>query len=57
MDARSLDVDDIKTGAARVKELGGEAGDPMAVPSMGWFATCIDPHGNERFGQNDTSAA
>ena len=52
-----FDVDDINAGAARVKELGGEAGDPMPVPSMGWFATCTDPHGNE-FGlwQTDTSA-
>jgi predicted enzyme related to lactoylglutathione lyase len=52
-----FDVDDIKAGAARVKELGGEAADPMAVPSMGWFVTCQDPHGND-FGlwQNDTSA-
>jgi uncharacterized protein len=50
-------VDDIKAGAARVNELGGEASDPMPVPSMGWFATCSDPHGNE-FGlwQNDESA-
>lgn len=52
-----FDVDDINAGAARVRELGGEANDPMPVPSMGWFATCRDPHGNE-FGlwQNDTSA-
>jgi predicted enzyme related to lactoylglutathione lyase len=50
-------VDDINDGAARVKELGGEADSPMPVPSMGWFATCKDPHGNE-FGlwQDDTSA-
>jgi uncharacterized protein len=50
-------VDDIKTGAARVNELGGKASDPMPVPEMGWFVTCTDPHGNE-FGlwQNDTSA-
>lgn len=50
-------VDDINVGAARVKELGGESGDPMPVPNMGWFATCKDPHGNE-FGlwQNDESA-
>ena len=50
-------VDDIKAGAARVNELGGQASDPMPVPSMGWFATCADPHGNE-FGlwQNDESA-
>jgi predicted enzyme related to lactoylglutathione lyase len=40
-----------------VNELGGQASDPMPVPSMGWFATCADPHGNE-FGlwQNDESA-
>jgi predicted enzyme related to lactoylglutathione lyase len=50
-------VDDIKVGAARVNELGGESGDPMPVPNMGWFVTCKDPHGNE-FGlwQNDESA-
>jgi hypothetical protein len=50
-------VDDIKAGAAKVKELGGEADDPMPVPSMGWFVTCTDPHGNE-FGlwQTDPSA-
>jgi uncharacterized protein len=52
-----FDVDDIKAGAARVRELGGESSDPMPVPSMGWFTTCTDPHGNE-FGlwQSDTSA-
>ena len=50
-------VDDINAGAARVKELGGEASEPMPVPQMGWFATCTDPHGNE-FGlwQTDESA-
>ena len=52
-----FDVDDINAGAARVKELGGEATDPMPVPQMGWFAACTDPHGNE-FGlwQTDPSA-
>ena len=52
-----FDVDDINAGAARVKELGGEADEPMPVPNMGWFATCKDPHGNE-FGlwQTDASA-
>ena len=50
-------VDEINAGAARVKELGGEANEPMPVPNMGWFATCTDPHGNE-FGlwQTDPSA-
>ena len=52
-----FDVDDINAGAARVKELGGEADDPMPVPGMGWFVTCRDPQGNE-FGlwQGDESA-
>jgi predicted enzyme related to lactoylglutathione lyase len=52
-----FDVDDINTGAARVKELGGESDDPMPVPGMGWFATCTDSEGN-KFGlwQNDPSA-
>ena len=50
-------VDDINAGSARVKELGGEANEPMPVPQRGWFSTCKDPHGNE-FGlwQNDPSA-
>jgi predicted enzyme related to lactoylglutathione lyase len=42
-----FEVDDINAGAARVRELGGEANDPAPVPGMGWFATCRDPHGNE----------
>ncbi len=52
-----FDVDDIDAGVARVRELGGESGDKMPVPGMGWFATCTDPHGNE-FGiwQNDPGA-
>ena len=50
-------VDDIKAGAARVKELGGEANEPMPVPGMGWFAGCKDAVGND-FGlwQVDASA-
>jgi predicted enzyme related to lactoylglutathione lyase len=50
-------VDDINAGIARVRELGGEAGDAMPVPNMGWFSTCKDPQGND-FGlwQSDESA-
>ena len=46
-----------QAGAARVRELGGEAGEPAPVPNMGWFAVCKDTGGNE-FGlwQNDPSA-
>jgi predicted enzyme related to lactoylglutathione lyase len=52
-----FEVDEINAGAARVKELGGEADEPQPVPNMGWFAICKDTAGNE-FGlwQNDTSA-
>jgi len=52
-----FDVDDINAGNSRVKELGGEAGEAMPVPGMGWFAICKDTEGNE-FGlwQNDESA-
>ena len=52
-----FDVDDINVSAARVRELGGEAGEPGPVPKMGWFAACKDTGGNE-FGlwQTDPSA-
>src|SRR4051794_25707866 len=32
-----FDVEDINGGAAGVRELGGEADEPMPVPGMGWF--------------------
>ena len=52
-----FEVDDINAGAERVRELGGESGQPMPVPSMGWFSVCKDPEGND-FGlwQIDPSA-
>jgi uncharacterized protein len=52
-----FDVDDIRAGAERVRELGGDATGPMPVPGMGWFATCKDGAGNA-FGlwQTDPSA-
>jgi len=52
-----FDVDDIKSGVARVNELGGKADEPMPVPSMGWFATFTDTEGND-FGlwQTDPNA-
>jgi predicted enzyme related to lactoylglutathione lyase len=52
-----FDVDDVNAGAAKVRELGGEAGKGMPVPGMGWFAYCTDTEGNE-FGlwQNDPEA-
>ncbi len=53
-----FDVDDINAGSARVNELGGEAGDAMPVPGMGWFSHCKDTEGNE-FGlwQTDPNAS
>jgi uncharacterized protein len=52
-----FDVGEINAGAARVKELGGEAEEPRPVPGMGWFAVCKDTQGND-FGlwQHDPSA-
>ncbi len=53
-----FDVEDVRAGAAKVRELGGEADEPMPVPGMGWFCTCRDPHGND-FGlwQTDANAS
>jgi predicted enzyme related to lactoylglutathione lyase len=52
-----FDADDINAAGARVNELGGEAGEAMPVPGMGWFSLCKDTEGNE-FGlwQNDPDA-
>ena len=52
-----FDVDDINAATARVSELGGEAGQAMPVPGIGWFSINKDTEGNE-FGlwQNDESA-
>ena len=51
-------VDDINAGNASVNELGGEAGEAMPVPGMGWFSLCKDTEGNE-FGlwQHDPEAS
>jgi uncharacterized protein len=53
-----LDVDDVNSESARVSELGGEGGEVMPVPGMGWFAICKDTEGNE-FGlwQRDPNAS
>ena len=42
-----FDVEDINEGNARVNELGGEAGEALPVPAMGWFSLCKDTEGNE----------
>ena len=53
-----FDVDDINQGTSKVKELGGDAGEALPVPGMGWFSICKDTEGNE-FGlwQNDETAS
>ena len=49
-----FDVDDINAATPSVRELGGEAGEALPVPGMGWFSVYKDTEGNE-FGlwQND----
>jgi uncharacterized protein len=51
-------VDDINASTSRVSELGGDGGEALPVPGMGWFALCKDVEGNE-FGlwQNDPNAS
>lgn len=42
-------VDDVDAAIARVRELGGEAGEKQEVPGVGQYAHCSDLDGN-RFG-------
>ncbi len=53
-----FDVDDLNAERQRVGDLGGNAGDAIPVPAMGWFAVCHDTEGNE-FGlwQTDPNAS
>jgi uncharacterized protein len=41
-----FDTDDIDASIAKVRELGGTAGDKQPVPTHGWFAACTDTEGN-----------
>ena len=52
-----FEAENIDTELEKIRSLGGDTEDKMPVPSMGWFATCKDPQGNE-FGlwQTDASA-
>ena len=50
-----FDVEDIKAGAAQVDELGGQAGDAMPVPGMGWFSICKDTRGTSSVSGRTTS--
>jgi len=42
-----FDTDDIDATLAKVKELGGAAGDKTPIPHTGWFAHCVDTEGND----------
>ena len=53
-----INVDSLDESAAKIEELGGQIIVPKtAVPTMGWFALCLDTE-NNTFGiwQNDQSA-
>jgi predicted enzyme related to lactoylglutathione lyase len=53
-----FDTDDIDASLAKVRELGGQAGDKTPVPTHGWFAACRDTEGNAfSLWQGDESAA
>ena len=53
-----FDTEDIDATIAKVRELGGEAEDKQAIPSIGWFSACKDPEGTEfSLFQGDESAA
>jgi predicted enzyme related to lactoylglutathione lyase len=52
-----FDTDDIDTTSAKVRELGGQAGDKAPVPGFGWFTSCKDTEGNAFWlWQSDSSA-
>ena len=48
----------IDASMAKVRELGGEAGDKTPVPTHGWYSACKDSEGNAfHLWQGDASAA
>ena len=53
-----LATDDIEASIAKVRELGGTAGDKQPVPTHGWFAACKDTEGTSfSLWQGDETAA
>jgi len=53
-----FDTPDIDASMAKVKELGGEAGEKTPVPTHGWLSACKDSEGNAfHLWQGDPSAA
>ncbi len=50
--------DDIDADLAKVRDLGGEAGNKDPIPHVGWFARCKDTEGNSfSLFQSDESVA
>jgi uncharacterized protein len=44
----TMSVDSIEEATASILAAGGKiVQDKMAIPSMGWFATCVDTEGNK----------
>jgi predicted enzyme related to lactoylglutathione lyase len=41
-----FDSDDIDASLAKVRELGGEAGEKQPIPHIGWFVHATDTEGN-----------
>jgi predicted enzyme related to lactoylglutathione lyase len=53
-----FDTPNIDASMAKVRELGGEAGDKTPVPTHGWYSACKDSEGNAfHLWQGDASAA
>jgi predicted enzyme related to lactoylglutathione lyase len=55
----TMEVDSIEDSLSKITEKGGKVlQGKTAIPSMGWFANCLDPEGNQ-FGlfTNDPNAA
>jgi predicted enzyme related to lactoylglutathione lyase len=47
LERRALDgTDDIERSIARVRDLGGQAEDKIAIPGLGYYAPCVDTEGN-----------
>ena len=41
-----FDTDDIDGSIAKVRQLGGTAGEKQPIPHVGWFTHCVDTEGN-----------
>jgi uncharacterized protein len=41
-----FNTDDIDATLAKIRELGGTAGEKQPIPTIGWFARCKDTEGN-----------